>query len=147
MQAQDFMDSFWFCQKSWTYLLNIFQGPDIKKKLQDESKAFERVDAWFKGEMKKASTTLRKIDRFLFKNQSPNWVAKQLDINKRSLNDIQRKLENYLDVKRQAFPRFYFLSNDELLEILAQASDMTYLQRHIKKCFDNVASFELDAGT
>lgn len=63
---------------------------------------------------------------------------------KETLNQIQKALENYLEDKRNAFPRFYFLSNDELLEILAKSNDIEAIQRNLKKCFE--AIFRLDFG-
>jgi len=59
------------------------------------------------------------------------------------LDDIQKKLEDYLENKRAAFPRFYFLSNDELLEILANSQNLDVIQQHLKTCFDNLVRLDI----
>jgi len=64
------------------------------------------------------------------------------------LDKIQKNLDAYLEQKRQQFPRFYFLSNDELLQILANAADIKAVEKHINKCFDNISGLILqDNGT
>lgn len=67
----------------------------------------------------------------------------QLKTQNEILDDIQKKLEDYLEKKRGVFPRFYFLSNDELLEILANSQRLDVIQMHLKTCFDNIVRIDI----
>lgn len=73
--------------------------------------------------------------------------APYLLISVNRLNDmlelIQRALEKYLETKRHVFPRFYFISNDDMLEILGNAKKPEAVQPHFKKLFDNLNKLKL----
>lgn len=48
------------------------------------------------------------------------------------LEKCQKSLNDYLDSKRNAFPRFFFISDDELLSILG-SHECTCVQEHMIK--------------
>ena len=53
------------------------------------------------------------------------------------LEKCQKSLNDYLDSKRNAFPRFFFISDDELLSILG-SSDPECVQEHMIKVKKNL---------
>ena len=60
-----------------------------------------------------------------------NGLLEQLEI-------VQKKLNDLLAAKRAQFPRFYFLSNEDLLEIIGQAMDPVQINKHIKKIYEGI---------
>lgn len=55
---------------------------------------------------------------------TPPILLKKLLSQNDDLESIQRALEIYLESKRQLFPRFYFISNDDLLEVRTKLLDV-----------------------
>ena len=60
------------------------------------------------------------------------------------LDEVQRQLKDYLEEKRSIFARFYFLSNDELLEILSQTKEVENVKPHLRKVFENMADLTFE---
>ena len=59
------------------------------------------------------------------------------------LEAIQARLDVYLGQKRRAFPRFHFISNPELLDVLSHTRDPSATQPHMRKLFEGAARLDL----
>ncbi|XP_074979886.1 dynein axonemal heavy chain 2 isoform X4 [Caretta caretta] len=125
-------------QRQWMYLENIFLGEDIRKQLPRESASFDQINASWKTIMDR----LNKDNNALRGTHYPGLLDKLVEMNG-ALEEIQKSLDMYLETKRHIFPRFYFLSNDDLLEILGQSRNPEAVQPHLKKCFDNIKSLKI----
>ena len=125
-------------QRQWMYLENIFLGEDIRKQLPRESADFDIIN----GQWKTIMTNLNKDPNARRGTHADGLLETLNDMNTK-LEEIQKSLDMYLETKRQIFPRFYFLSNDDLLEILGQSKNPPAVQPHMKKCFDNIKSLNM----
>ncbi|KAI3384925.1 hypothetical protein SNEBB_000114 [Seison nebaliae] len=131
------LEQWLICQRSWLYLELIFAAPDIARQLPVEAKMFSQVDRSWKEIMRRVS----KVPTAMRAATLPG-VLEAMQNNNTLLEQIMKCLENYLESKRVTFPRFYFLSNDELLEILAQTRNPQAVQPHLRKCFDAINRLE-----
>uniref|UniRef100_A0A0G4F0A6 Dynein heavy chain 1, axonemal n=1 Tax=Chromera velia CCMP2878 TaxID=1169474 RepID=A0A0G4F0A6_9ALVE len=134
------MDEWLKCQRAWLYLQPIFDSPDIMKQLPAEGKRFKAIDQMWRSTMKKTHDNPNVLS---ICTQGDGLLERFQDANK-SLDIVQKGLSDYLETKRAAFARFYFLSDEELLEILSQTKDPTRVQPFLKKVFEAMAKLEFE---
>ena len=126
-------------QRAWMYLESIFvASEDIKKMLPTEAALFDSVNAAYGVITARVAANKNALAACAH----PGYLA-ELESMDEKLEQIQKALDQYLENKRQQFPRFYFISNDDLLEILGQSKDPLQVQRHIKKCFEGINTLQL----
>ncbi|KAG7479776.1 cytoplasmic dynein 2 heavy chain 1 isoform X1 [Solea senegalensis] len=122
-------------QRRWVYLEPIFGRGALPR----EEARFKRVDEDFRSIM----SDIRRDNRVVSLSSRAgirNSLVTILD----QLQRCQKSLNEFLEEKRSAFPRFYFIGDDDLLEILGQATNPTVIQSHLKKLFAGIHSVEFD---
>lgn len=134
------LDVWMVVQRKWMYLEGIFIGGDIRSQLPEEAKKFDIIDKTFK----KIMTETHKTPLIKASCHAQNRLS-DLENLSMGLEKCQKSLNDYLDSKRNAFPRFFFISDDELLSILG-SSDPSCVQEHMIKMYDNISKLQFQQG-
>ncbi|KAG5501524.1 hypothetical protein JKF63_03353 [Porcisia hertigi] len=113
-------------QRRWAYLEPIF----ARGALPHEQARFKRVDKEFVGILREVEADPRVMS-----------LANQMDANEKlkgileQIERCQRSLMEFLEAKRGKMPRFYFISDEDLLEMLGRSETPSVIQVHLKKLF------------
>ncbi|KAL8439825.1 hypothetical protein Efla_004351 [Eimeria flavescens] len=127
-------------QRKWLYLEGVFTGSqDIQMLLPAEHQRFKSIDTEFKAIMKKADAT-----KVVLEMAATEGLARQLERLSDMLSRIQKALGEYLEKQREQFSRFYFVGDEDLLEMIGNAMDVKLVQRHVSKLFAGIAALETD---
>ncbi|TPX36351.1 hypothetical protein SmJEL517_g01576 [Synchytrium microbalum] len=127
-------------QRQWVYLEGIFSGSaDIKHLLPTETSRFQNINSEFMVLMKKVYKSPYILDVLNVVS-----IQKSLERLAELLAKIQKALGEYLEKERSSFPRFYFVGDEDLLEIIGYSKDVMRIQKHFKKMFAGVSSLLLD---
>ena len=120
-------------QRAWLHLQPIFDSPDIKKQLPQEASRFETVDKNWRDTCKKAHKNPKVIEFC-----AAEKLKEAFKESNKFLSIVQKGLSDYLETKRTVFSRFYFLADEDLLQILSDSKNPKKVQPHFGTCFEAI---------
>ncbi|CDJ53066.1 hypothetical protein EBH_0006090 [Eimeria brunetti] len=129
-------------QRSWTFLENLFLcSEEVKRELPQEAERFVTIDENMKEVLRKGESN-QKIKDFCV---LPN-ISTQIDELQKQLSLCEKALNEFMDSKRKTFPRFFFVSSVDLLDILSHGNDPPAVMVHMPKIFQAIQQFDWRAA-
>ncbi|XP_055889444.1 dynein axonemal heavy chain 8-like isoform X3 [Biomphalaria glabrata] len=128
-------------QDLWQYLEAVFSNSLAVRELPQEAKRFARIDKGWTKMMKRAFDT-RNVLQCCYGGEVPKAVV--LRHIHEELEICFKSLVGYLDNKRRAFPRFYFVSDPILLAVLSHPNDLESVKPHLKSFFSAISDVKLE---
>ena len=126
-------------QRTWCHLESIFIGSDdIRQQLPGESELFDQTNEKFQNLMK----VLEKNPNVILATMTEG-LSESLEFIQGKMAQCEKALTDYLETKRLLFPRFYFLSSMDLLDILSNGNQPALVAKHLIKLFDSLAKISL----
>ncbi|KAJ8349887.1 hypothetical protein SKAU_G00250170 [Synaphobranchus kaupii] len=139
LMVADLVISIWMSvQRTWAHLQGIFtNSEDIRNQLAQDAMRFQGIHLDFQNLMETVVQTRNVIDV-----TNHTGFLETLEALQQRLSVCEKALAEYLETKRLSFPRFYFVSATDLLEIISKGTQPTQVTRHLLKLFDNLADLK-----
>eukprot|EP00041_Stephanoeca_diplocostata_P039521 m.1633795 g.1633795 ORF g.1633795 m.1633795 type:complete len:4492 (+) comp25411_c0_seq1:204-13679(+) len=130
-------------QRTWGNLESIFIGSeDIRSQLPEDALRFDGIDADFRELVTRSATITNVVE---CTNQDK--MFEKLESMQDRLAVCEKALQEYLDTKRLAFPRFYFVSSADLLDILSNGNNPEVVAKQLSKLFGAICDLKMEPGT
>uniref|UniRef100_A0A8C4HI55 Dynein, axonemal, heavy polypeptide 9 like n=1 Tax=Dicentrarchus labrax TaxID=13489 RepID=A0A8C4HI55_DICLA len=136
LMVADLVISSWMSvQRTWAHLNSIFTNShDIRCQLANDAERFQGIHTDFQSLM----TAVVQNSNVVEVTNQPGFLE-NLETLQQRLSVCEKALAEYLETKRLTFPRFYFVSASDLLEIVSKGTQPKQVTRHLLKLFDNIA--------
>lgn len=126
-------------QRTWSFLENLFiHSEEVKKELPKESDKFVGIDKEVKLILSEGKKIVKCIE---YCNKSD--IMPRLEDVQTQLSVCEKALNDFMDGKRRSFPRFYFVSTTDLLDILSNGNNPSRVMEHMPKIFQAIETLSL----
>ena len=129
-------------QRKWSYLEPLFIGSDeVRKELPEDAKRFEGLNS-------SVITILKEMHATGNVKAACNkaGLVKAMEDITAGLDKCEKSLADFLAGKQRQFPRFYFVSKSDLLDILSNGSQPYKILQHTTKVFLQTDTLYLKGG-
>uniref|UniRef100_A0A336MB49 CSON013031 protein n=1 Tax=Culicoides sonorensis TaxID=179676 RepID=A0A336MB49_CULSO len=141
--TEEILEKWLMAQNMLINLESVFVGSDISKQLPMVAKRFSHVDRiWREKIMRRAHESKNLIAVCTDDEIILNLIKIVLE----ELEVCQKALTGYLESKRLIFPRFFFISDSIMIEILGQSQNPLSIEQYLLSLFDAVANVEFEQG-
>lgn len=132
--------SLWFeTQRVWSGLEAIFVlCDDIREQLPKDTDLFFEHDK----EFRLLAEEMAKKPKVIEATTSQPELFDNIQAVRDGLAICEKTLAVYLETKRLAFPRFYFVSQADLMDIVSKGKMPTKVFKHLSKLFDSICNLE-----
>ena len=126
-------------QRTWSYLEPLFiHSDEVKRELPEDATRFATIDVSVKDSLKKAYKIRNIKDAF-----NEEGLQAKLEGIQEQLEMCKKSLKDFLEGRQRQFPRYYFVSEADLLDILSNGSQPHKVLQHVSKVYLSTKTFTL----
>ena len=127
-----------YCQNLWDFISGILQSGDTIRQIPN-SKDVGTIDKIMKGLLTRIADDPSAF-RICNLSQTLPDIEQAINI----LEKMKSSIYQALEAKRMAFPRLYFISDNQFISLISKSKEALSLRPYLPLLFDGIANYEIE---